>query len=153
MSRKLAAASLAVVVGLTGCATASKDIAPMSVSALQYHAYDCSQLAAEYARISVRVQQLGGRLDQAASNDAALTGVGIVLFWPALFFLGGTRQQEAEYARLKGEYEAIQQSAIEKKCPALVAPPPPAPAKEAVTAEAQKGQSLFPTDARGADIR
>lgn len=69
----------------------------------------------------MRVNQLGGRLDEAASNDKAITGVGMVLFWPALFALGGTKQQEAEYARLKGEYDAIQQTAITKKCSGIIA--------------------------------
>lgn len=70
----------------------------------------------ETERIRSRVEQLGGRLDEAASNDKKIAGVGAILFWPALFALGGTKQQEAEYATLKGQYEAIQQAAITKKC-------------------------------------
>ncbi len=99
-----------------GCATSSKDIASNYVSPVQFQSYDCSQLEKEAVRINSRVSQLSGRLDEAASNDKALMGVGMILFWPALFALGGTKQQEAEYARLKGEYDAIQQSSIEKRC-------------------------------------
>lgn len=105
-----------------GCATASKDIAANYVSPMQYQSYDCEQLASETQRIQVRVNQLGGRLDEAAANDKAITGIGLILFWPALFALGGTKQQEAEYARLKGEYDAVQQAAVIKKCPGAVAP-------------------------------
>ncbi len=47
---------------------------------------------------------------------------GLLLAWPALFALGGTKEQEAEYARLKGEYDAIHQSAVLKKCPGVVTP-------------------------------
>jgi hypothetical protein len=118
--KKFLALTLAVAVCLAGCATASKDIASTYVSPMQYHSYDCNQIAAEVARIQVRVSQLGGRLDEAASNDKALMGVGLVLFWPALFALGGTKQQEAEYAHLKGEYDALQQAAIQKKCAYIV---------------------------------
>jgi hypothetical protein len=64
--------------------------------------------------------QLGGRLDTAASNDKAIAGVGMILFWPALFALGGTKQQEADYSRLRGEYDAVQQSAVLRKCPGIV---------------------------------
>jgi hypothetical protein len=30
--------------------------------------------------------------------------------------LGGTKEQEAEYAKLKGEYNALEQASIQKKC-------------------------------------
>lgn len=106
---------------LSGCATASKDITAAYISPMQYQAYDCDQLSSETQRIQTRVVQLGGRLDTAASNDKALVGVGVLLFWPALFALGGTKQQEADYARLRGEYDAVQQSAILKKCSGIVA--------------------------------
>jgi hypothetical protein len=133
---KTTAALTAAVIALTGCATASKDVATAYVSPMQYQNYDCDQLGAEATRLTTRVQQLGGRLDEAASNDKAITGVGAILFWPALFALGGTKQQEAEYGRLKGEAEAVQQAAVFKKCPgAMVAPQvtqaAPAPAGQA----------------------
>lgn len=117
---------------LAGCSTASKDISSTYVSPMQYQSYDCNQLTMEAQRIQIRVVELGGRLDQAASNDKAIMGVGVILFWPALFALGGTKQQEAEFARLKGEYDAVQQAAIEKKCSLL----PAAPAAPAVPASA-----------------
>lgn len=119
--------AMASIFTLSACATASKDIAGSYVSPMQYQSYDCEQLSAESQRINTRAAQLSGRLDEAASNDKTITGVGIVLFWPALFFLGGTKQQEAEYARLKGESDAVQQAAIQRKC-AMAAPSPgPAP--------------------------
>jgi len=117
---KTIAATLALCIAATGCATASKDIPVAYVSPMQYQAYDCQQLSSEIQRIQARVVQLGGRLDSAASNDKAIAGVGIILFWPALFALGGTKQQEADYARLRGEYDATEQAAILKKCPGAV---------------------------------
>lgn len=114
-------ALLAVII-LTGCATASKDIATTYHSPLAYQGYDCAQLQMETERIRSRVEQLGGRLDEAASNDKKIAGVGAILFWPALFALGGTKQQEAEYSTLKGQYDAIQQASISKKCNASTTP-------------------------------
>lgn len=87
---------------------------------MQYQSYGCDQLTAEGMRLSQRVSALQGQVDKAASNDKALTGVGVILFFPVLFALGGNQQQEAEYGRLKGEYEAVQQAAIVKKCPGLI---------------------------------
>ncbi|MDD4942729.1 hypothetical protein [Rhodoferax sp.] len=114
--KKLILTILCVSVSLVGCTTSSKDIATNYVSPIQFQSYDCDQLQSEAVRIQSRVSQLGGRLDEAASNDKTITGVSMILFWPALFALGGTKQQEAEYARLKGEYDAIQQSSVNKKC-------------------------------------
>lgn len=114
--KKSIAAVVSVTITLAGCSTASKDISANYVSPMQFQSYDCGQLASEAQRIQSRVNQLGGRLDEAASNDKAIGVVGALLFWPALFALGGTKQQEAEYSRLKGEYDAIEQSAVMKKC-------------------------------------
>lgn len=115
-ARRATAAALAAAIALSGCATSSSNVAASYTSPMQYQSYDCAQLQAEAQRIHSRVNQLAGRLDEAATNDKVLMGVGLVLFWPALFALGGTKQQEADYARLKGEYDAIQQAAIAKKC-------------------------------------
>ena len=57
-----------------------------------------------------------GQLDDNRETDNVTTTAGILLFWPALFFLGGTKEQEAEYAQLKGEYNALEQFSIQKKC-------------------------------------
>jgi hypothetical protein len=112
---RTACSALALLI-LAGCATSSKDVPTTYVSPIQYSNYDCDQLRQELARIQGRVGQLSGRLDEAASNDKTLAGVGIILFWPALFALGGTKQQEAELSRLKGEYEALQVASTGKKC-------------------------------------
>jgi len=133
LARRSIALALASTLALSGCATASRDIAGASVSPLQYQSYDCEQLSAESMRINGRAAQLSGRLDEAASNDKAIVGVGMVLFWPALFFLGGTKQQEAEYARLKGESEAVQQVAIQKRCALAKAPASSEPVAPAAT--------------------
>ena len=119
--KKITALAVSTSMLLSACATASKDLSPTYTSPLAYQAYDCEQLSAESQRIQARVVQLGGRLDTAASNDKAIAGVGALLFWPALFALGGTKQQEADYSRLRGEYDAVQQSAVIRKCHGLVA--------------------------------
>jgi len=125
LTRKVGASVVALSVALAGCATSSKDVANAYVSPIQFQSYDCDQLAAEAARLQTRISQLGGRLDEAASNDKALMAVTLILFWPAAFALGGTKAQEAEYSRLKGEYDAIQQAATAKKCTGIVAAPAP----------------------------
>ena len=57
-----------------------------------------------------------GAQDKQRTNDAIATTVGVVVFWPALFFIGGDKQTAAELARLKGEMDAIEQTSIRKNC-------------------------------------
>ncbi len=107
------AATLTVCVG---CASSADKIGAQYVSPLQFSNYDCTQLSLEAQRISSRVAHLSGVQDQKATNDAIATGVALVIFWPAAFLVGGNDQNSAELARLKGEFETIEQVAIQKKC-------------------------------------
>lgn len=101
---------------LAGCASGSSDIAAAYVSPMAYASYSCPQLREEATRISSRAAQVTGVQDQKATNDAVATGVGIVLFWPALLFIKGDSTTAAEVSRLKGEMEAIEQTSIRKRC-------------------------------------
>ncbi len=104
------------MLGLLGCASSSKDISSTYVSPLQYKEYSCDQVTAELDRVTTRSTQLGGKLDQAAANDKKITGAGALIFWPALFALGGNKEQEAEYSKLRGEHDALSQVAVQKNC-------------------------------------
>lgn len=66
--------------------------------------------------LSSRVAEVGGQVEKTASDDDAQMGVALVLFWPTLFFLDGDTPQAAEYARLKGEFDALEKAAIRKNC-------------------------------------
>ena len=102
---------------LVGCATAPEKLGATYVSPLQYKDYTCDQIGMEMQRVSRRVAVLRGTLDQEASTDAAQMGIGLLLFWPALFFLeGGDGVQAAQYSQLKGEFDALEQVAIQKSC-------------------------------------
>jgi hypothetical protein len=107
-----AAASLVV----TGCATGSDGIATAYSSPLKYQGYDCQQLAIEDSELASRVSQLKGVIDHRATNDKIAVGVGVVVFWPALFFIKGDGAEAADYARMKGDHEAITHAAMMKGC-------------------------------------
>ncbi len=108
----LVAASLA----LAGCASSADNIRPAYISPIQYQNYGCEQIAAEAQRVSARVAEVTGVQDQKANNDAVATGVALVLFWPAAFFISGDGQTAAELSRLKGEFEALEQASIQRSC-------------------------------------
>jgi hypothetical protein len=109
---------LAAIVALTvaGCASKSSDITPAYVSPVMYQGYTCQQLAQEARGVSARAGQVSGAQDQKRSNDQIATGVAIVVFWPAAFFVGGDGPASAELAQLKGQMNAIEQASIQKKC-------------------------------------
>ena len=108
---------LLLVTFLMGCATAPEKLGATYVSPLQYKDYTCDQIGMEMQRVSRKVAELRGTLDKDASNDAAQMGIGLILFWPALFFLeGGDGVNAAQYSQLKGEFEALEQVAIQKNC-------------------------------------
>ena len=114
--------TLCTTLFLTACSTASHKISEVYVSPLQYNSYDCAQLAAEEQRIQVRLSQVGGRLDESAKNDKLIAAISLPLYGIPLFFVGGTKEQEAEFARLKGELNALQQAAIQTKCMNAIKP-------------------------------
>jgi hypothetical protein len=112
--QSIAVAALAALV--SGCATSPKDIAPSYVSPILYQNLTCDQLAQEAARVSQAAAAATGAQANQAGKDAAMMGVGLVLFWPSLFFIGGDKGNASEVARLKGEMQAIEQANISKNC-------------------------------------
>jgi hypothetical protein len=92
-----------VVLGtaLAGCASSSADIAPAYVSPVAYQSYNCQQLALEAQAVSTRAATLSGVQDNQRSKDQVATGVAIVVFWPAAFFVQGDKQNAAELAQIK----------------------------------------------------
>jgi len=113
---------------LTACASQPENIATAYVSPMQYQDYSCKQIGMEMNSVARRASELQGTLKKKADNDAVQMGVGMILLWPTLFALeGGDGAEAAEYSRLKGEYEALEKSAISKSCslgaiPKIVAP-------------------------------
>lgn len=129
MAKSLTGLSAALLV--CGCATNPDKMETAYVSPLQYSQYDCAQIGAEQGHVERRTGELYTKLRKDANNDAAQMTVGMLLFWPALFFLeGGDGPEAAEYSRLKGEYEALRTVAVEKKCGLEFAPDLAAKAEE-----------------------
>jgi hypothetical protein len=101
---------------LSACATNPDNITAAYVSPGLYNTYSCPQLREEASRVSVRAAQITGAQSSKATSDAVVMGAGLILFWPALFFLKGDGTTAAEVSRLKGEMEAVEQASIQKKC-------------------------------------
>ena len=106
-----------IVLVLFGCASNPDKIDAAYVSPLIYKDYDCDQIAIEMDHVNNRTTDLYHRLKKERNADNWQMGIGLVLFWPALFFLeGGDGPEAAEYAHIKGEYEALRENSVTKKC-------------------------------------
>lgn len=123
MKRLIAAIFFTAVILLSGCAVSSENNHVPYISSAQFQTYSCNELLAEIERIQTRVIQLTGKPDDNNPvKDKWVLGADLSLSWAALFALGGTKEQEAEYEQLKSEYDAIQQWAIIKQCPGVIPP-------------------------------
>ena len=107
--------TLGLSFALVGCASDAAKIQATYVSPMKYNSFSCSQLEQEYARLLSKSSSINAQQDSIASKDAVATGVGLVLFWPALFFIDNDDHRE-EVARLKGELDATESSSISKNC-------------------------------------
>ena len=102
----------ATVVWVCACARAPEKVVPSYVSPVLYQGLTCQQLGLEVTRVSSAAARATGQQGKQATTDKVVVGVGLVLFWPALFLVGGDDAQTAELARLKGEMDAIEQTSI-----------------------------------------
>jgi hypothetical protein len=100
---------------LAGCATAPDQIAASYVSPTAFAGMSCAALNVEAQRLNAKLASATGEQAQQADNDAAMTAVALILFWPAAFFIGGDDQAPA-IAQMRGEAEAIRAAARARGC-------------------------------------
>lgn len=125
MKLRIAAATCAVAI-VSSCASKPSDIDAAYVSPALYEGLTCDRLREEATAVSARAIAASGVQQKKADNDALAVGVGVVLFWPALFFTKGDGASAAEVSRLKGEMRAIETASIKNNCDIRfeTAPPP-----------------------------
>jgi len=134
-----------------GCATNPDKIPASYVSPLIYKDYDDDQIIAEMDHVGRRTTELYNSLKKKSSGDNAQMAIGLVLFWPVLFALeGGDGPEAAEYARLRGEYEALRKIAVQRKIGLEKLPPSPqeiieAQKEEDKAANSQQERNKRPT--------
>ena len=115
--KKLITAAMVATISLAGCAQRADQIEASYVSSTIYKGQTCQQLISERNEIVARVNDLAADQNESATTDAVAMGVGLVLFWPALFVLAATDDNKAELAAAKGNYDAINAAAKQRKCP------------------------------------
>lgn len=130
MRYKELAAGAALLISVSGCATAPEDVQASFVTPVLYSNLTCDQLALEATRVSQEVANLTGQQRKRTSRDTTMTAVGVIVFWPALLAVRGDGATAASLASAKGQMTAIEQAATQKNCGidfrmVEVEPPPP----------------------------
>jgi hypothetical protein len=115
MRKFVSAALMGAMLCNAACATAPDKIQANYVSPVEYSNLDCDQIRAELFKVADQVRVVTGQQSRKHTRDAVALTVGLVVFWPALFFMIGGDKHE-ELAELKGEYDALDRAATAKNC-------------------------------------
>lgn len=116
--KKLVVGVLSGSLLLSACASSPDDVRAQYISPAQYASYNCTDIEHDLRAISQEVHALTGQQRRRANQDAWTTGVGLVIFWPALFFL--MRGDKADdLARMRGEYNALVAASRRRDCTSL----------------------------------
>ncbi|MFT6022250.1 MAG: hypothetical protein ACI9PY_000359 [Ascidiaceihabitans sp.] len=116
MKKQLFAVLAASSVALGACAQKAEKIEAAEISPVSFTGLSCKEIGVEAKRVSGRVGKLTGQQNKSAKDDAVATGVALVVFWPAAFFIKGNKTQAAELSQLKGELIALEAASNAKKC-------------------------------------
>ncbi|MDO9073400.1 MAG: hypothetical protein Q7U73_09045 [Rubrivivax sp.] len=142
-----AALAATLVACLAGCATRAVDVRPLPANPAEFIAWDCNRIDDESDLVQQRATDLAWTVDERVGNNILALGVGVTVFWPALFAMRPDGLEAADLARLKGRYEALAVASRNKGCP------PPAEGLSAARAAALPlalGERLVYEDRRDA---
>ncbi len=107
---------MAVVIGMSACATRSFEIKPERTDARNYAAWDCERLNAEGDTLQQRAADVAYAVDARVGNNMIALGLGAMVFWPALLAMRPDGLEAKELAQLKGKFEAVQTAASQRGC-------------------------------------
>ena len=107
--------SLALLV--SGCNNVSStEVIAQNVSTYEYSDMTCSELEGEMDYLNNAANSAGNVVDKKKSSAKGKNAAAFVFFWPALFLIDDNSTEAQQYARKKGEYEAVQRTHRKKDC-------------------------------------
>ncbi len=110
------------IAALAGCATRAAHVPPRPADPAEFSTWDCDRLADELDTVQQRAAEVAYDVDERVGNNIVALGVGVTIFWPAMFALRPDGPEADELARLKGRDEALRATQQRRGCP----PPTPA---------------------------
>lgn len=112
-ARALLAATALV---LAGCATRSQDVRPAPADPADFATWSCERIHDEQDLVQQKAADVAYAVDERAGTNILALGVGVTVFWPALFALRPDGPEAGDLARLKGRFEALQIAATLRRC-------------------------------------
>jgi len=106
---------------LSACNSYTSAIPALPVSVEPYEGKSCQQLAEALESVAARAETLRFQLDEEAAQDRRNAPAELLVFgtsWLLTQHLGQRKQREADYARLKGERNALQRVMTAQRCDA-----------------------------------
>lgn len=101
---------------LSGCATPSQNIEARAVPIDGYLRLSCDDLLAEETRVEEKRDALADQIGRRRTSDDIVTGVGLLVAWPALAFIKGNSEVKGQYAYLLGKHETLVHAFDQKGC-------------------------------------
>jgi len=100
---------------VSGCA--GRQANPVQVSQFNDSQMSCNHLKAEISRIRYEIQNKTGQKAEGDLKDTALFAAGMVVFWPALFFMDLKNADKVELEALRNRYNYLINVYNNKNCP------------------------------------
>lgn len=86
------------------------------MSPKEYSDYSCVELAEERSLILAKAKEIGDLQEENADADAAFVTGFLLVSMPLLIGTAFTKDRAAEFALLKGKFEAVDRAQYEKSC-------------------------------------
>ncbi len=100
---------------LAACASASRDVMPVTVPMQPYVKLTCKELRTELGQVNERISTVSQRIDETSVGSRLAMGIGVVL-WPALFLIDGKGDAQDDLAQLKGQKISIEDAMLARDC-------------------------------------
>jgi len=115
-SRSAVAALLASAVLLSSCG--GREAHPIASTNPSDSVFNCAGITREFDANERQVLATVKERSQAQGKNVALGATGVLLFWPALFFMDPKSPEKVEIDALRNRNQVLADIARSKKCPA-----------------------------------
>lgn len=107
---------LLLSVALAGCASRALDTGPDPSDPAQFVGWTCDAMALELERVQQRAADVAYAADPRRGNDVVALGLGVTVFWPALFAMRPDGPDAVELAQLKKRHDALRSVVDTRGC-------------------------------------